>query len=81
MGKRFIVSDTPKISNSYQKIGDYRYMPYTYKSSPKPRVTKKMILKARAKERTIAVKERARPISADLQAWIDKHMTVVHYTT
>ena len=82
MGKRYISSDKPKMSKSYAIIGDYRYMPYTTgKAIRKPRVTKKMILKARAKERTIAVKERARPISAELQEWIDKHMTVVHYTT
>ena len=73
MGKKFITSDTPKMSNSYQlDIGDYRFMPYTYKSNTrKPRVTKKMILKARAKERTIAVQESAKPISAELQAWVD----------
>ena len=75
MGKRFIVSDTPKISKSYQIIGDYRYMPYTYKSSPKPRVTKKMLIQAQAQKRTVAVREKSTPIPTELQAWIDSHTT------
>lgn len=72
MGKRYISSDKPKMSKSYAIIGDYRYMPYTTgKGTRKPRVTKKMLLREQAQNRTVAVKEKSPPIPVELQAWLD----------